>query len=42
MFGGLSLGAGGYAAVILQVLVIAAVTAFVSRRVVKRTLDAVN
>lgn len=42
MFGGLSLSAGGYVAVILQVLVIAAVTALVSRRVVKRTLDIVN
>lgn len=42
MFGDLSLGAGGYVAVIVQVLVIAVVTALVSRRVVKRTLDAVN
>ncbi len=42
MFGGLSLGAGGYVAVVLQVLVIAAVTALVSRRVVKRTLETVS
>jgi cell division transport system permease protein len=42
MFGGLSLGAGGYVAVIFQVLVIAGVTALVSRRVVKQTLAAVN
>jgi cell division transport system permease protein len=42
MFGGLSLGAGGYVAVVLQVLVIAAVAALVSRRVVKRTLKTVS
>lgn len=41
-FSGLSLSAGGYVAVIFQVLVIAVVAALVSRRVVKRTLDAVN
>ncbi|MEZ5785130.1 MAG: ABC transporter permease [Xanthobacteraceae bacterium] len=42
VFGGLSLGLGGYAAVILQVLVIAAVTALASRHVVKRTLETVT
>lgn len=42
MFGGLSLGPGGYIAVILQVLVIAAVTALVSRHIVKRTLVTVS
>ena len=42
MFGGLSLGAGGYVAVIVQVMVIAAVTAFASRQVVKTTLRAVS
>lgn len=42
VFGGLTLGPGGYVAVILQVLVIAAVTALVSRQVVRRTLNAVT
>lgn len=38
MFGGLSLGVGGYLAVLLQILVVAAVTAFASRQVVQSTL----
>ncbi|WP_202801912.1 cell division protein FtsX [Rhodovulum sp. PH10] len=41
LFGGLSLGIGGYVLLLLQILVIAAVTAFTSRRVVKATLAAV-
>lgn len=42
MFGGLSLGFGGYLAVLLQILLIAVVVAFVSRHVVKTTLSAVD
>ncbi len=42
MFGGLSLGVGGYLAVIFQVIVIAAVTALASRQVVQTTLRAVS
>lgn len=38
MFGGLSLGFGGYLAVVGQILVIAGVTAFASRQVVRATL----
>ena len=42
MFGGLSLGLGGYLAVLVQVFVIAAVTAFTSRQVVQSTLRTVG
>jgi cell division transport system permease protein len=42
MFGGLSLGYGGYVAVVLQVVAIAMITAYVSRRVVKSTLETVS
>lgn len=42
MFGGLSLGFGGYLAVIVQVALIAGVTAFASRQVVKTTLRSVS
>jgi cell division transport system permease protein len=41
MFGGLSLGIGGYLAVLLQIFVVAAVTAFASRQVVQSTLRTV-
>jgi cell division transport system permease protein len=42
MFGGLSLGVGGYFIVLLQILVVAAVTAFASRQVVRTTLRTVG
>jgi cell division transport system permease protein len=42
MFGGLSLGLGGYLAVLVQILVVAAVTAFASRQVVQTTLRTVS
>lgn len=42
MFGGLSLGLGGYFIVLLQILVVAAVTAFASRQVVRTTLRTVG
>lgn len=42
MFGGLSLGLGGYCVVLLQILVVAAVTAFASRQVVRATLRTVG
>lgn len=42
MFGGLSLGIGGYAVVLLQILVVAGVTAFASRQVVRTTLRSVG
>ena len=42
MFGGLSLGVGGYFIVLLQILVVAAVTAFASRQVVRATLRTVG
>jgi cell division transport system permease protein len=42
MFGGLSLGLGGYFVVFLQILVVAAVTAFASRQVVRMTLRTVG
>jgi cell division transport system permease protein len=42
MFGGMSLGVGGYFIVLLQILVVAAVTAFASRQVVRTTLRTVG
>lgn len=42
MFGGLSLGIGGYFVVFLQILVVAVVTAFASRQVVRTTLRTVG
>ena len=42
MFGGLSLGLGGYLAVLVQILVVSAVTAFASRQVVQTTLRTVS
>ena len=42
MFGGLSLGVGGYFVMLLQILVVAGVTAFASRQVVRTTLRTVG
>jgi cell division transport system permease protein len=42
LFGTFSIGAAGYAAVVLQVFLIAGVTAWTSRRTVNRTLEAID
>jgi len=42
MFGSFSIGIGGYAAVLAQVVLIALVTALTSRHTVNRTLEAID
>jgi cell division transport system permease protein len=42
LFGSFSIGLGGYAAVMIQVLLIAGVTAFTSRQTVNRTLEMID
>ena len=42
LFGSFSIGLGGYAAVVLQVLLIAGVTAFTSRHTVNHTLEMID
>jgi cell division transport system permease protein len=42
LFGSFSIGLGGYAAVVLQVFLIAGVTAFTSRHTVNRTLEMID
>jgi cell division transport system permease protein len=42
LFGSFSIGLGGYAAVVFQVLLIAGVTAFTSRQTVNRTLEMID
>jgi len=42
LFGSFSIGLGGYAAVVVQVLLIAGVTAFTSRQTVNRTLEMID
>jgi cell division transport system permease protein len=42
LFGSFSIGIGGYVAVVLQVLLIAGVTAFTSRHTVNRTLEMID
>ena len=42
LFGSFSIGIGGYAAVLGQVLLIAMVTALTSRYTVNRTLEAID
>jgi cell division transport system permease protein len=42
LFGSFSIGLGGYAAVLFQVLLIAGVTAFTSRQTVNRTLETID
>jgi cell division transport system permease protein len=42
LFGSFSIGIGGYAAVVFQVLLIAGVTAFTSRHTVNRTLEMID
>lgn len=42
LFGSLSIGVGGYFAIVAQVVVMAAVTALVSRQTVNRTLETVD
>jgi cell division transport system permease protein len=42
LFGSFSIGLGGYVAVVVQVLLIAGVTAFTSRHTVNRTLEMID
>jgi cell division transport system permease protein len=42
LFGSFSIGLGGYAAVLGQIVLIAAVTALTSRHTVNRTLEAID
>ena len=42
MFGNFTIGIEGYVAVVVQIILIAAVTAFASRRTVNRTLQAIE
>jgi cell division transport system permease protein len=42
LFGNLSIGVKGYLAIVIQIIVMAVVTAFVSRRTVNRTLETID
>jgi len=42
LFGSFSIGIGGYVAIVVQVLLIAGVTAFTSRHTVNRTLEMID
>ena len=42
LFGNLSIGAAGYLAILLQIVFMALVTAFASRRTVNRTLETID
>jgi cell division transport system permease protein len=42
LFGGFSIGVAGYLAICVQIAVMAAVTAMVSRHTVNRTLQAID
>ncbi len=42
LFGTFSIGIGGYVAMVAQIVLIAVVTAFTSRRTVNRTLETVQ
>jgi cell division transport system permease protein len=42
LFGNLSIGVAGYLAILLQIIFMALVTAFASRRTVNRTLQSID
>jgi cell division transport system permease protein len=42
LFGNLTIGVTGYLAIVLQIVFIALVTAFASRRTVRRTLQTID
>jgi len=42
LFGTLSIGVEGYLAIVIEILVMAVVTAFVSRNTVNRTLETID